>query len=514
MIPRKKALILAPDKPEIITELIPSATGFVYKGHNLLAVKHNLDTVRVLRNLGLNAPSPLLYDGFEFTGRFTPVDTQVATAEFLTLYTRAYVFNKMRTGKTASALWTYDYLHKRGYVNKALVVCPLDVIDVWTKEAFRTVPQYTILELLGSKEKRIKLLNAATELVVTNFDGLVTLREEILEWNPDLIIADEASAYCNPNTKRYKALKHQFMKRPDRRLWLLTGTPTPNAPTDAYGLIKLINPSIIPNNFKLFKETHMMQVGPYKWVPKIGAKDAVFQLMQPAVRYTRKETGLPTTTEPVLCTMSPKQQAVFDDIKAKMRYESEVLEVSAANAAVKLIKLQQVMCGAVKDDDGNILYLDPTDRLEKLEYLIEQADAKVIVFVPFKASMYMIQNHLEKRWRTIVINGDISKSERKKGFAAFCNLKDPHVLIAHPKITAYGLDLSVADTNIWYAPTFSTEQYEQANYRIEGPNKHEQCGIYQLYCHPVEKRIYDVLTNKISMQSELLGLYDAMLSEA
>lgn len=513
MIPRNKALIMALDKPELVTDLIPSATAFTYKGHDLLAVKHNLDTVRVLRNLGLNAPSPLLYDGFEFTGRFTPKQSQVETAEFLTLYLRAYVFNEMRTGKTSSALWTCDYLAKRGYARRVLVVCPLSVMDVWTKEAFSTVPHMGVTQLTGKKEKRIELLKNATEIIVINFDGLVTLKDEIDKWGPDLIIVDEASAYCNPNTNRYKALKH-LLKDVSRRLWLLTGTPTPNAPTDAYGLIKLVNPSIIPNNYKLFQETHMMQVGPYRWVPRPGAKEKVFDLMQPAVRYTRKDTGLPPTYDNRPAIMSDAQKTVFEDVKAKMLHEQENCEVSAANAAVKLIKLQQIMCGAVKDDNGNILYLDPKDRLKQLEELVEQADAKVIVFVPFKASMHMVQGHLNKRWSTALVNGDVSKNDRTKIFHDFQTSPDPRVLIAHPKVTAHGLDLSAADTIIWYAPTFSTEQYEQANVRAEGPNKKHNVGIYHIGCHPVEWRIYDVLKGKVNMQSELLGLFGSALDRA
>ena len=61
------------NNPASITVAIPTAKEINYKGHPIVAVKHTLDSARVLRNLGLDAPSPILYDGFVFGGRFPPL---------------------------------------------------------------------------------------------------------------------------------------------------------------------------------------------------------------------------------------------------------------------------------------------------------------------------------------------------------------------------------------------------------------------------------------------------------
>lgn len=122
--------------PSTVTVAIPTAKEINYKGHRIVAVKHTLDAARVLRNIGLDAPSPILYDGFVFGGRFAPMDHQTKTAEFFTLNNRAFCFNTMGTGKTAAALWTLDYLMQRGYIKKVLIVSPLSVMDVWANEAY------------------------------------------------------------------------------------------------------------------------------------------------------------------------------------------------------------------------------------------------------------------------------------------------------------------------------------------------------------------------------------------
>lgn len=523
MLVRNNALLFSVNNPAPVLDALPKAKLLRIKGRDIIAVRHSLDSARVLNNLGLNAPSPVLTD-YEFTGRYTPLKKQKATVNFFTLNKRAYCFNQMRTGKTGAALWALDYLKNVGEINRVLVVCPINAMDVWVREAFAVAPHRTVIQLLGSQAKKLQLAEQYADINIIGFDGLSTLfHEEFYEgtnkvkrrWHDlenkyDLIIFDEAHAYCNAQNLRWKAAK-QLIKV-DTWVWELTGTPTNNAPTDSYGLIKLMQPEKIPASYKLFEEHLMRPVGPYKKVPRAGAKEYVYGLMQPAVRMLRDDDeSLPTTIQDVPCRMSKEQEAAFADMKERMYYESDGSEITAANAAVRLIKLQQIMCGAVKDADGNALELGPKDRLEKVLDLVQGAEAKTVVFVPFIHTMHMISNYLEQKGiTTAILNGTLSKAKRDEIVKEFRFSKDPHVLIAHPKVASLGYDFTVADTFIWYAPIFSNEQYEQANARGEGINKTKPVGIYHIGCHPVEWRIYDVLDKKSSMQNSILDLYNSV----
>lgn len=514
MLVKNGALLMSVDQPSSITIHIPTAKAIRYRNRNIVAVKHTLDSVKVLRNLGLNAPSPMLYDGFVFGGRYKPMAHQTKTAEFLTLHRRAFVFNTMGTGKTAAALWTMDYLKQRGHIKRVLIISPLSVMDVWANEAFSVVPQWSVEQLVGKKDRRVSLLNAGADICVINYDGLVSIQKEILEWKPDLIIVDEADAYCNAQTKRYKALKDTL--GPDTRLWLLTGTPIANAPTDAYGLIKLVNPSAIAASFKLFQETLMRKHGPYKWIAKPGAEERVYELMQPAIRFSKKDClDLPPVTfSSRKCVMSDAQQEVFDNVKSAMKHEDQEAgyEIKAVNAAVKLIKLQQIMCGVVKDSNGDPVMLDPKNRLEVVNELVAGSEAKVIIFVPFVNVMHLVKNHLSKKYEVVLVNGDVKKAERDEIFKRFQSDKNTKVLVAHPKVAAHGLTLTAANTIIWYAPMFSVLQYSQANARIDRTGQTLAMSIYNLWCHPVELAIYTLLQAKENMQSRVMELYGEALA--
>lgn len=514
MLVKHGALVLAVDDPAQITVNIPTAKYLRYKNKDIVAVKHTLESAKILRNLGLDAPSPILYDGFIFGGRYKPMQHQTKTAEFLTLNTRAFVFNTMGTGKSAAALWSLDYLKQRGYVKKILIIAPLSVMDVWMHEMFLTLPHRSSVQLVGKRERRVELLNSGSDICVINYDGVVSIQKEIAAWNPDLVIVDEASAYCNPQTQRYKALKS--ILKVNTRLWMLTGTPIPNAPTDAYGLIRLVAPSTVAPSFSLFRDTLMNRYGPYKWVPKPGALDRVYELMQPAIRFTKKDCmDLPPITYNFRqCEMSNKQIEVFNDIRLEMKHMDieSGSEIKAVNAATKLIKLQQVMCGIVKDSDGNPIDLNPKSRLELVDKLVEGSDAKVIIFVPFIYAMHLLQNHLSAKYETALVNGNVSKSQREEIFRTFQTTSKIKVLIAHPKVAAHGLTLTAANTIIWYAPIFSIDQYVQANARIERTGQKLNMSIYNIFCHSVEHAIYKLLQARESLQSKVLELYEEALA--
>lgn len=514
MIHRNGALVFGVDKPHVVTKLMPNAKHFRHNGKDLIAVKHTLDSTKLLRNIGLKAPHPMLHDGFIFSGRYKPMAHQYETTDFLTMHRKAFVLNDMGTGKTGAALWAIDYLMQRGLIKRVLVVCPLSVTKVWQDEGFSVTPHRAIGVMTGKREKRLDVLHSGCEICVINFDGLTSLydskkHKSELDGMFDLIIVDEASTYRNAQTQRYKALKH--INTPEVRLWLMTGTPTPNAPTDAWALIRLVAPSRVPSSFKLFQETVMRQQGPYKWVPRPSAQATVRKLMQPAVRFEKADClDLPPITyNNRHCELTPEQQKMFDTMKRRMKHENEDTgeKITAANAAVKIIKLQQICCGVVKDDNEQPVYLSAKPRLDDLQELIEEAPGKVIVYVPFLYAMEIVAEAVSKYATCAVVNGSVPNHVRGEIFTAFQTAPDPRVLIAHPAVAAHGLTLTAASTGIWYAPIYSSEQYEQANARMDRKGQTNAVSIYHLGAHPFEWAIYDVLRNKGSMQTALLNLY-------
>lgn len=514
MIIKNGAVMLLPRKPQEVLKALPNAKYIRYKGKEIVAVKHELGATKILRNMGFDVPSPIKTE-YTYPGRFVPMKHQYETAEFLTLNTRCFVLNDMGTGKTSAALWAADYLRSNGYIDAVVVICPMSVMKVWADEAFSVTPHRSVGLLQGKREKRLAILAEGFDINVINFDGLTSIHEELethFKGKRVLYIVDEAASYRTAGTQRYKALKHLI--NPFTWLWLMTGTPTPNAPTDAWALVRLISPGRVPKSFNLFRDSVMRPMGPYKWIPKPGSQEKIWEVMQPAVRYRKQDClDLPAVTyNNRHCDLSDEQKHMFETLRKQMKYEEEGETVlSAANAAVKMIKLQQVCCGVVKNDDGDPLYLNAKPRLDLVMELLEEIDGKVIIFVPFKFSMELVLAEIRKKYTAELVNGDTPNWRRGEIFHEFQNLDTLRVLVAHPATTAHGLTLTAAADTIWYAPIFSIEQYEQANARTDRKGQTRPVSVYHIGAHPFEWAIYKVLQTKSALQSSLLALYRGLL---
>jgi SNF2 family DNA or RNA helicase len=508
----RKALVIKTKSPEKYTTVMPTAKHMRMKGTDLIAVPHRLDEVKVLRNLGVQAPSPIAYY-YAYPGRNKPFMAQRETSSFLTMHRRAFVLNSLGTGKTLATLWAYDYLRERGKVNKLLVVSPLSTLErTWADEVFRNFTHLTYAVLHGDAKKRKKLLAIPHDVYIINHDGLGVIKDELAKRDDiDIVIVDEI-AQCgrNASTTRWKTLNSVVNdKKISRIAWGLTGTPTPNAPTDAWAQCKLLAPDNVPPYFNKFKDMVMRQAGPFTWIARPNAVDTVQRVMQPAIRFTRDECiDLPPCMfETREVQLSDKQKVAYAEMLKSLKTEIAGGQVLAVNEAVKLSKLVQIACGVAYDTQGEEVCIGAEHRLEVMNEVIEASEAKVIIFVPFRSSVTLVVNNLEAQGHRVgVIHGGVSKNVRDETFRSFMTQDDMRVLVAQPAAMSHGLTLTSANTIIWFAPVTSNETFEQANGRITRPGQKNNQFIVMLEGTPVERRIYERLKNKQKLQGSLLDL--------
>ena len=146
-----KAVLLKLKHPQKVTTVIPKSKELA---DNKVLVNWGLDEVQVLKNLNINVPSPI--EGrYDWPGKHKPFDHQKKTASFLTLNRKSFCFNEQGTGKTASAIWAADFLMNQGRVRRALVICPLSIMDsAWRNDLFTFVMHRTVDVAHGASKKR------------------------------------------------------------------------------------------------------------------------------------------------------------------------------------------------------------------------------------------------------------------------------------------------------------------------------------------------------------------------
>jgi SNF2 family DNA or RNA helicase len=324
----------------------------------------------------------------------------------------------------------------------------------------------------------------------------------------DLIVVDEANAVKSVQTERWKALAS--LVKPNTRLWLMTGTPASQSPLDAFGLAKLVNPDGVPRFFGSFRDKVMIKVTQYKWVPRQNAQEIVHAALQPAIRFTKDEClDLPDmlyTTRDI--PLTPQQQKYYDAIRKQMMTIAAGAEISASNAAGMLNKLLQISQGAAYTDNRDVVSFDMSNRFRELVDVIEQTSNKVLVFVPFRHSLEVLQEDLLREGYTVeAIHGDVSPNRRAEIIKQFQSEDDPRILLLVPQATAHGITLTRADQVVWWGPVPSTEIYMQANARAHRAGQTNKVTVTHLQGSPVEKRMYHMLQNKIDLHLSLVDLY-------
>lgn len=318
-------------------------------------------------------------------------------------------------------------------------------------------------------------------------------------------LVHNCASFRNSSTDRFKALSRVVKNK--EWVWGLTGTPTPNAPTDAWAQVKLVSPTRVPNYFSAFRSQVMYQASKFKWLPRDGALEVVRAAMQPAIRFSREECiDLPPTTIATRSVaLTPEQTKAYRTMLTRMKAEVGDKQIVAVNEAAKLTKLLQIVTGTAYSDDGEVV-IPSHHRVELVKEIIEEAGAKVIVFVPFTGVLRALEEALSTEYSTAVISGSVSKSDRDRIFADFQNSKEPRVLLAIAAAMSHGLTLTAADTIVWFAPINSLEIYEQACARIVRPGQTRNTLIVNIEGSELEQKMYNRLQHKGKMQGLLLEL--------
>ena len=506
----KNHIILPLADPAAWKRVFPQTKVAKVNGSYVAALPFDVKSVRFLKNRGFNLPS--LLEGYNWPGKFTPYEHQKETTDFFAVNPRGYCLSGMGTGKTASALWATDFLMRQGEVKKTLIVAPLSTLDrVWAQEIFNVLPHRRFHILHGTRAKRLELLkDPKCDFYIINHDGVEIIHDALAK-RPDInhVIYDELAAARNARTHRARTM-FAILNRQNipRSAWGLTGTPTPNAPTDCFGQIRLLTPSRYTGGFRTLQNELMTQVSQFKWVPKHGSAERVNELMQPSIRFALEDCiDLPPTIyQERECELSPQQQKHYKEMERQCFTEVSGQSVSAVNAGVLLGKLVQASLGFFYGSDGGAVEMDFSPRLKILKEVIEECDEKVIVFVPYTGALNRFYDELKNDWTVEVVDGSVASTKRNRIFKDFQEGVNPRIIIAHPGTMAHGLTLTAATTIVWAAPVTSTETFLQANARISRPGQTKTAHIVMLHGSKVERRLYQTLKDRRRLQELVLEL--------
>jgi SNF2 family DNA or RNA helicase len=450
-----------------------------------------------------------------------PFKHQVESVIFLLKHKRAYNFSDLGTGKTLSHLWCADFLMVNDKIKQVLVISPLSTMQsVWGSEIFLNFPHRRYRIAHGTQSDRLAAINSNADFIILNHDGVSipaiedAIIKKVLSGQIGLIVIDELTAFKKHTTKRSKAMQ-RISRAAGMKVGVhgLTGAPTPNKVSEAFGQGKVVNPQS-PGMTQYFKQFQMMceyQAGPYIWVPMPEAEQVVNRALQPAVRFKRDDCLDIPECQYIerIVEFTPEQRRIYDKMKDDLLIEYDQGEITAVNAAVKMIKLLQIAAGSVKDDQGNVMAVDCSTRDEQLwEIFEETGKTKLVVAVAFTAAIeHLIEFFKARNVKVAAIQGSVDHKVRAEHIRDFQD-GDLQVLIIQPQSAAHGVTLTAANVIVWYSLVASGEIHLQFNGRITRAGQTRKQLIYYLIGCKAEKRILNLLQNKGDMSHRVLGLFE------
>lgn len=461
----------------------------------------------------------------------TPLPHQKVYANFSILNPKCFNLGSPGTMKTLSTLWAADYLMKQFEPGtfRFLIIAPLTILEtVWGAGIFRNfMGRRTFKILIGDEAKRMKLLAEPADFYIVNPDGIkigAHLRgpkrmqlggfSAALEARKDImgVIVDEASAYKDASTARHAITQKVLRDRPV--WWGLTGTPTPNRPTDAYGLAKFVN-NALGKSFRGFQIETMIKISLYKWVPQKDGYEKARRLLTPSVRYALEDVW----DGPEMTIQRHKVELTDEQKKEMVRLKNDLtviaksgVAISANNEAAARQKLMQISLGAIYDENHKAHIINALPRYNEIAEIIESAERKVLVFVGITSVIHLLVDFMQKRWKKEgrdwtcdFINGEVSARKRPDLIRSFESDPNFKVMFADPQATAHGINEFVAaDTVIWAGTTDKAELFIQGNGRVRRPGQKHPTTCYQIVSNKLEEEIFDRLETNTGLQGVML----------
>ena len=413
-------------------------------------------------------------------------------------------------------LSAYRALKMKGLVKKMLVVAPLrPVHGVWPVETkkWEQFEGYSVGVLHGGQ--KAKALKQNHDVYVINFEGLQWLSSQLngKTWPFEILVVDEISYLKNTQTQRFKCLK-PVLDKFDRR-WGLTGSPAPNSLLDIFGPMYIIDQGATFGPYiSRFKQEYFYPAGygGYEWKLQSDGADRIYKKLEGKVlrMAALDHLDLPELTyNNIYVDLPPSARKIYKAFEDNLTIELDSGNVTAVNAAVAVMKGQQIANGgSYLDDDGSgngkVIEHIHDAKTEAVQDLVEELSGQPCIIG------YHFQHDLERlkqAFPTAPVIGSGVVGNHLNAIIDDWNAGLIPVLLAHPMSAGHGLNLQGAGhAVIWYSLTWSLEVYEQFIRRLWRQGQKNHIVVHHIIARDtVDEAIMSAVKRKDKTQQNLLN---------
>ena len=445
------------------------------------------------------------------------------------------LFMEMGTGKSKVLIDNLGMLYQKKEINFALVIAPKGVYRNWVD---KEIPEHMsddiphrVIRWVASPNKTQQ---AEMRSVGEEFDGLTIFVMNVEsfssvkgrtagEWmgrafgRNGLIAIDESTTIKNHKAKRTKALMKIASAFKYKRL--LTGSPVTKSPMDLYSQCEFLRPGLLGyDSYYAFQGRYAVvqrkTMGSHAFQQIVGFRnldELTFKIDQFSYRVLKQDClDLPDKIYTVRYVgLTKEQRDMYNSIKQHALVMLDNGELSTAPAVItQMLRLQQILSGHLKTDDGDTIYFD-SKRMDALKEILEEHDGKAIIWSRFRYDIRQITKMLNDTFGqgcAASYYGDTSDDERQRAVDDFQNSEHLKFFVGNPSTAGYGLTLTEADLVIYYANDFNLETRAQSEDRAHRIGQKNNVTYVDLISEgTIDERIVKSLQSKIDIGAKVLG---------
>ena len=349
---------------------------------------------------------------------------------------RSILADDMGLGKTVQAIGIVQLMHEHLQVQKVLIICPTSLKYQWQTEIEKfSTASVKVIE--GNYLVRKNMYSEEDTLYkIVSYNMAVNDQELINEYEPDMIILDEAQRIKNWQTKVSRTIK----KLKSKYALILTGTPLENKLQELYSLVQFINPLQL-GSLHHFISQHEQTDDTGK---VIGYKDLHLikdQLKHMLLRRTKKQVlqQLPARVDKNLFVeITMEQQRLHNEyheqvVKLVNRWKKTgYLSEEDRQKLLIFLNLMRMVCNSTYVIDQQTNHQTKLDELfSMLDELLSAGNDKIVIFSQWERFTRLIATELDRLQVGYAnLNGNVPSKKRKDLFERFNNDENCRIFLS------------------------------------------------------------------------------------
>ena len=207
-------------------------------------------------------------------------------------------------------------------------------------------------------------------------------------------------------------------------------------------------------------------------------------------------------------SMTDEQKRIYKDLKEYAMAHLEDHEfMTANNVMTQLLRMQQVLSGHTKSDEGNVIEVKD-NRLNELMDCLEEVEGKTIIWSRFRYDVKRIEaalSQLHGHHSVVSYFGDTTDEARSTAIEKFQNGKAQY-FVGNPQTGGMGITLTAAQNVIYFANSFDLAVRTQSEDRAHRIGQKNNVTYIDLICEgTIDERIVKALRNKMDIASVVMG---------